>query len=134
MDLLARHDWPGNVSEMANTIERAVILCRRDTIAAVDLALPELAQPAPLAEPTRAFVPGAGGYHAQMNARRRQILDAALQQAGGNQSQAARLLGLQRTYFVKLLRDFRISDSEAVENGVGSELRDGVDGHSSDSV
>jgi DNA-binding NtrC family response regulator len=134
MDLLARHDWPGNVRELANTIERAVVLCRRDTIAAEDLALPDMAQKAPSPGSAPAFVLGAGGYHAQVNACRRQILDAALQQAGGNQSQAARLLGLQRTYFVKLLRDFRISDSEVVENGVGSELREGVDGPSSDSA
>jgi DNA-binding NtrC family response regulator len=129
MDLLARHDWPGNVRELANTIERAVVLCRRETITAADLALPELAQRAPSTDSILGFVPGAGGYHAQVNACRRQILDAALRKADGNQSQAARSLGLQRTYFVKLLRDFRISDAAGEEetDGVDSDLRNDIE-------
>jgi DNA-binding NtrC family response regulator len=127
MDLLAGHNWPGNVRELANTIERAVVLCRRETIIAEDLALPELAQHAPSTDSVLAAVPGTGGYHARVNACRRQILDTALRQAGGNQSQAAKSLGLQRTYFVKLLRDFKISDAEEEANGAGSGLRNDIE-------
>jgi DNA-binding NtrC family response regulator len=112
MDLLARHNWPGNVRELANTIERAVVLCRRETIIAEDLALPDLAQHETAADSVLSSLPGTGGYHARVNVCRRQILEGALQQAGGNQSQAAKSLGLQRTYFVKLLGDFKIGDYE----------------------
>ncbi len=40
------------------------------------------------------------------------IVKAALRQAGGNQTRAAELLGLQRTYLVKLLRVFKIREQE----------------------
>jgi two-component system response regulator HydG len=37
MEILLRHNWPGNVREMENTMERAVILCRADKIEIEDL-------------------------------------------------------------------------------------------------
>ncbi|HEY5615712.1 MAG TPA: sigma-54 dependent transcriptional regulator [Bacteroidota bacterium] len=40
MDLLTKYDWPGNVRELENVIERAAILCQKNTIRIDDLALP----------------------------------------------------------------------------------------------
>ncbi len=37
LDLLGAYDWPGNVRELRNAIERSVVLCRGDEIAANDL-------------------------------------------------------------------------------------------------
>ena len=102
MDLLARHDWPGNVRELANTIERAVVLCARGVITPADLALPQAQlfpashDPIPVAD--------AEGFHRQVNAFRRQVLLTALQRANGNHTQASKLLGLHRTYFLRLLQ------------------------------
>jgi DNA-binding NtrC family response regulator len=44
---LADYDWPGNVRQLRNVIERAVILCEGDRLAASDLGLPEPAAALP---------------------------------------------------------------------------------------
>ncbi|HUJ66412.1 MAG TPA: sigma-54 dependent transcriptional regulator [Acidimicrobiales bacterium] len=108
MDLLGRYDWPGNVRELANTIERAVVLCSGETITAADLALPGMQPPA--------FLPGllptgeANRFRDQMKAYRRHVLVAALEQANGNQTHAAKFLGLRRTSFLRLLRQLDIHE------------------------
>jgi two-component system, NtrC family, response regulator AtoC len=106
MDLLRRQAWPGNVRELANTIERAVVLCAGDTITPADLALPGVHLPALSQDPIPAAE--ADGFHAQVNAYRRQVLVTALQRTNGNHTQAAKLLGLHRTYFLRLLQKLDI--------------------------
>jgi DNA-binding NtrC family response regulator len=44
-----------------------------------------------------------GEFHGQVKAYKQALIRAALREAGGNQTRAAQLLGLQRTYLVKLL-------------------------------
>jgi DNA-binding NtrC family response regulator len=120
MDLLQRHDWPGNVRELANTIERAVVLCAGDTITPADLALPGVRLPALSQDPIP--VGEADGFHAQVNAYRRQVLMTALQRANGNHTQAAKLLGLHRTYFLRLLQ--RLDIRTDMNGGAGTPPRD----------
>lgn len=107
MARLERHDWPGNVRELANVIERAVVLCAGELIHVEDLALPHLVTS--LAAPVQASA-GNGDFHSQVRASKRAIIRAALDRTGGNQTKAAELLGLQRTYLVKLLRELEIRD------------------------
>jgi DNA-binding NtrC family response regulator len=112
MDRLVRYHWPGNVRELANTIERAVVLCAGETITAADLALPETHSTCRFPDPLPA---GEGdGFHEQTNAYRRQVLLSALRRANGNHTQAAKLLGLHRTYFLRLLQKLNVR--EDVEN------------------
>jgi DNA-binding NtrC family response regulator len=116
MDLLQRHDWPGNVRELANTIERAVVLCAGDTITPADLALPGVRLPALSQDPIP--VGEADGFHAQVNAYRRQVLMTALHRTNGNHTQAAKLLGLHRTYFLRLLQRLGIrTDPDGASQG-----------------
>jgi DNA-binding NtrC family response regulator len=106
MDLLCRYDWPGNVRELANTIERAVVLCAGETIAAADLALPGTHPSSRTPDPLPAGE--TDGFHEQVNAYRRQVLVSALRRTNGNHTQAAKLLGLHRTYFLRLLQKLNI--------------------------
>jgi DNA-binding NtrC family response regulator len=110
MTLIAAHSWPGNVRELANVIERAVVLCTGSTIGPEDLALSG-SVPSP-ALPFLASPAGAVKYHDQVRECKQAIIKTALLQAGGNQTKAAELLGLQRTYLVKLLRVFEVRDQE----------------------
>jgi DNA-binding NtrC family response regulator len=105
MARLQGHTWPGNVREFANVIERAVVLCAGDHIQVEDLALPHLVDASTAAPPRSA---GNGDFHSQVRASKQAIIRAALDRVGGNQTKAAEVLGLQRTYLVKLLRELEI--------------------------
>ncbi len=45
------------------------------------------------------------GYHTSVKDFQRQLIQRVLEQAGGNQSRAAQILGLQRTYLSRLIRN-----------------------------
>ncbi|MCG2585738.1 sigma-54 dependent transcriptional regulator [Massilia sp. TS11] len=85
---LLGHDWPGNVRELINRVRRAMVMADGRWISPHDLGL---AAPAPAAlAPTRA--------RAEAEAVRQ-----CLAEAGGNISQAARLLGVSRMTLYRLL-------------------------------
>jgi two-component system, NtrC family, response regulator AtoC len=104
---LVTYAWPGNVRELRNAIERAVAVCASEIIELSDL--PEhLAQ---AYEQTRnGSVPAPEGTALSLPEAVRKFesarIAAALAKAGGNRSQAARLLGLPRRTLGSKLRDY----------------------------
>jgi transcriptional regulator with GAF, ATPase, and Fis domain len=85
---LLEHDWPGNVRELQNVVQRLVLLSPGEELAGLDES------PAgPAAVPVSAAPPSSPRRLEEVE--RAHIL-AVLGQAGGNQSEAARLLGLKR--------------------------------------
>lgn len=93
--LLAQWRWPGNVRELENIIQRGVALCRGKEITA-DCLPPELA---PLIEqqvPGLRLMVGPEGVQLDglLETYERQLLQSALEQAGGTKKEAARLLGI----------------------------------------
>ena len=101
-DALARlgaYGWPGNVRELENVLERALVLGDADTIAADELELPD--RPAVPDD-----VDADAGHGEVMEEIEKKRLVAALRAAGGNQSSAARALGLPRTTFINKLRRY----------------------------
>jgi DNA-binding NtrC family response regulator len=48
------------------------------------------------------------GFHGAVGEFKRRLIEATLAQAGGNRTQAAKALGLQRTYLLRLMRGFKI--------------------------
>jgi two-component system response regulator PilR (NtrC family) len=78
---LCGYDYPGNVRELRNVVERAAAVCRADAVTAEDLLLPRTADGA---ETPEAAGPGDGG-------ERKRILDA-LQEARWNRRRAAEIL------------------------------------------
>ena len=48
------------------------------------------------------------GFHGAVSDFKRRLLEATLTQAGGNRTRAARALGLQRTYLLRLIREFEV--------------------------
>jgi transcriptional regulator with PAS, ATPase and Fis domain len=104
MEALIGYDWPGNVRELANVIERAVVLGQPPTIQIEDLSPGIVATEADvdyhLPSPT---------YHESVDEYRREVIVNALAQTQGNRAAAARVLGLQRSYLLKLMKSFNIS-------------------------
>jgi two-component system, NtrC family, response regulator AtoC len=89
---LVGHDWPGNIRELRNTMERAVLLAD-DVIEPEHLALGAAAVATALAA---APAPARGDLHGEIDqVERRRILEA-LDSCGGNQSRAAIMLGISR--------------------------------------
>jgi DNA-binding NtrC family response regulator len=93
---LENHRWTGNVRELRNVIERAVLLAQSDRIGVRDLGL----GPAAAAGEGFAPLPPEGmDLAAATAAMERFYFHQALSRAGGNESQAARLLGLNHHTF-----------------------------------
>ncbi len=106
-EIMQRYAWPGNVRQLRNAVERMAVLAVGDTLTP-DLLPPELFAPA------ERLVEGggvAGGedfvpLREAVHAFRREHIARALARTGGNQTQAARLLGLQRTFLNKLIKEY----------------------------
>ena len=102
---MAAYGWPGNVRELENVLERALVLCEGKEITAADLDLPD--RPAPPEELFgEASAPTEAPHDAVMESIERKRLTAALRAAGGNQSHAAKALGMPRTTFINKLRRY----------------------------
>jgi DNA-binding NtrC family response regulator len=91
MELLCAYGWPGNVRELKNALERAFIL-----YGDVRELRPEHLPPS-LREPALAAAHEIGGDEPlQLKGAERRLLEKAMERAGGNQSQAAKILGVSR--------------------------------------
>lgn len=95
------YEWPGNVRELANAIERAVVLGSGTLIEAMDL-------PAGLEGESIATTSEGVSYHEGVNAARKEMVINALRRTGGNRAAAARLLGLEAKYFLRLIKSLGI--------------------------
>jgi len=87
-DLLQQYSWPGNVRELRNAIERAMLLIDREWLEPDDFTTLTRS-----VAPTQFRLPPEG---VNLEDVERQLLQQALERAGGNQTQAAQLLGMNR--------------------------------------
>ncbi|MFA6742991.1 MAG: sigma 54-interacting transcriptional regulator, partial [Candidatus Neomarinimicrobiota bacterium] len=99
MNLLMRYDYPGNVRELENIIERAVILARQTTLTMADLPL----QPAP-----PATVSLSHSLNDQIENLERELLKKALIQTGNVQTRAAELLGISERVLRYKIEKYKI--------------------------
>jgi two-component system NtrC family response regulator len=92
MDLLLKYNYPGNVRELENIVQRACVLSRGDTITSYDL-------PNELKDPrsengTGNYSPFFGDLNEQLNNLEREIIRIALRETQGNLAKAARVLNI----------------------------------------
>lgn len=106
MQKLASYSWPGNVRELMNAVERAVVLCRTETIGEEDLIF-TMADQALSREVLSAGqkMPAASGNRSLEEIEKQSILEA-LQSCRGNKSEAARRLGITRKTLRKRLHKY----------------------------
>ncbi len=111
---LQRHDWPGNVRELQSVIERAVLLTTESELRQEDIGLPQAIAGDEDGEPPvslSAPAPSRGGHEVFREAKERMVrqfertyLVQVMAAVDGNVSRAARLAGMQRRDFQRLLR------------------------------
>jgi transcriptional regulator with GAF, ATPase, and Fis domain len=118
--ILKSHQWPGNIRELENVVERAVVVAEGNTVSVADLP-PDLVAAAestvPAVTPWKPMASvaselGAGGIRAEreMRARReRDQLVRALAATSGNKAEAARALGLARSTLLSRLKKYGLS-------------------------
>ena len=111
---LLSYPWPGNVRELNHVVERAVIMTDGDTLSAADLRFgpraTAAAAPAAVATVTPpVFAEGSDpslDLRSALEGLERKMIHEALARAQGNRTEAAALLGLNRTTLVEKLRKY----------------------------
>jgi two-component system response regulator AtoC len=116
---LCDYSWPGNVRELAHAMERAVVLCRSDTIDASDISFFSLNDPRAAAAPAEApstaplrcpedFLLDFSGGPISLEEIEQRALRQAFEHADGNRTVAARLLDMSKDTLRYRLEKFQI--------------------------
>jgi len=102
--LLTHYDWPGNIRELENAIERALVLGSSDVLLPEDL--PEsLLEHAPLEDLNQ------GQYHAKVKDLKKELILSAVEQTRGNYVEAAAILGVHPNYLHRLIRNLELKET-----------------------
>jgi transcriptional regulator with PAS, ATPase and Fis domain len=97
-----RYNWPGNIRELENTIERAVILCLTEQITPAEL--PAHFLPDPLAK-----IDIQAASHAwTLRDMEKEMIKAILLETKNNKSQAAKHLGIARQTLINKIKEYEI--------------------------
>jgi len=97
--ILADYDWPGNIRELENVIERAAILCRDDTIRREDLSIPSTSPVLPAGSAGEGKI----GLSIPLKEIERMHIEGVLKNLKGNKAEAAKILGISlKTLYTKL--------------------------------
>lgn len=98
---LMSYDWPGNVRELENLIERAVVLCKTDTIETEDLQLPTEKYSSPTGVNGKTF-------HELIDVAERQIISDTLNNVNWDKEKAAELLKISRASLYNKIKKHNI--------------------------
>jgi two-component system, NtrC family, nitrogen regulation response regulator NtrX len=102
IEAMQRYSWPGNVRELRNTIERVMIMHQPHKVGVKDL--PAFGDEEPPASSYRfpSFKEASDAYH-------REFIQRKLDEAGGNVSRAAELMGIDRSHLYRRMRALGLS-------------------------
>jgi Nif-specific regulatory protein len=95
---LMQYDWPGNIRELENAMERAIVIGSSDFILPEDL-------PETLMETAPSSTSAPAKYHDAIRNLKKQLILGAFEQAGGSFTETAKLLGVHPNYLHRLIRN-----------------------------
>ncbi|MBI4823205.1 MAG: sigma-54-dependent Fis family transcriptional regulator [Nitrospirae bacterium] len=102
LKVMMQHPWHGNIRELENVIEHALIMARAETIMPHDISS--------LLKDEGEEVEGSS----KLDDMERAMLLRAIKEAGGNKYRAAKILGIQRSSLYSKLKKFGIAETESV--------------------
>jgi DNA-binding NtrC family response regulator len=108
IERLARHEWRGNVRELENRVERAVLLADGDVIMPRHLGLAPWPEVRTVSGPTVRFRPGT-----TVSEMERQLIMGTLSEVNQNRTRAAELLGISIRTLRNKLREYRLGAADA---------------------
>ena len=100
MEKMINYDWPGNVRELQNALERAVVMGNGRQLRPEDL--PMLYS----VDSTMNDIPVGMSLQAAVDEFKKKFIQLNLKNTSGNQSQAARVMDIQRTYLSRLISKY----------------------------
>ena len=107
MEVLVRYPWPGNARELANVVERALILCEGDRLLPENLPI-GIRRSAPETAPTN------GGQRPTLEEAERRYILQILDECGGHRQKAATILGISERNLYRKLKQFGVSGPREV--------------------
>ena len=119
LDVLRTYQWPGNIRELRNLIERAVLLCSGQVITCEHFPIEKMG---PIVAPRQGVAPGSDvlppppgpdvaqrpTMPPQASSGERQRIVEALEKCAGSQSNAAKLLGISRATLIRRIEEYGI--------------------------
>jgi DNA-binding NtrC family response regulator len=102
---LKSHDWPGNIRELEHTIERAVLLGKEAVIGLEDLPTALIARGESALVVAQAFA-----KQLTLHDLEREYIGRVLESTHGNKTEAARILGVDRTTLYRKLEEYKFRD------------------------
>ncbi len=116
MAVLTSYSWPGNVRQLRDVIEGAVILCRSSTLSLQDL--PKLASPGKPQEPVLIVPMGSSRHQVE-----RDLILQTLAYAGGDKARTAAILGMSRGTLYNRLKTHNLHETNGRSNSRGDRRR-----------
>jgi len=113
VEQLRRQTWKGNVRELRNAVERALILCETEPI-----DLEELSATLPSTAPRPGRIPLEGGLREISEAFERDVIRERLRSLGGHVTNTARSLGLERSHLYKKCKQLGVQLGRGEESSV----------------
>jgi len=112
IDTIIRYDWPGNIRELENAIERAVLLCQSEYISPEDLPLP--VQGAEDRDQSILYVPPG----MTLKEVEKGVILQVLAEMKGNRTNTAQILGISRKTLQNKLKEYGIQEEEIFEKKI----------------
>jgi len=115
LSALCEYQWPGNIRELENLMERMIIIKGSGIITVEDLPNKYVGKSAPVESREEFQLPSEGmNFNTVIEGFEKRLISEALQKSGGNKKEAAQMLNLKRTTFIEKLKKMNMCPENSI--------------------